>query len=102
MYTALFLQALNIPQLRFDTWSLDLAMNFKHFLFLKGLRRLMKLSLNFAKQRRRKIRQMGVGKQKKAEKSPLEKGKYLKMRTNAHLFLLHGNLYDKYKKIQFY
>ena len=31
-----------------------------------------------------KIRQMGVGKQENTEKSPLEKGKYLKMRTNAH------------------
>ena len=48
-----------------------------------------------------KIRQMGVGKQKNTEKSPLEKGKYLKMRTNAHLFLLHGYLYDKNTKIQF-
>ena len=49
-----------------------------------------------------KICQMGVGKQEKAEKLPLQKGKYLKMRTNAHLFLLHGNLYDKNTKIQFY
>ena len=49
----------------------------------------------------KKIVKWELENRKNTENSTLEKGKYLKMRTNAHLFLLNGNLYDKNTKIQF-